>query len=233
MVVTRAAGRVEAWLGERWQGAPLSGLLGDDVASAAQRADSTGKSGRLDRVTPPGSEGLVLDVTLHPSGAHLLIELEPSPALGTSSTLLPRLEVAGAAMEQAATLQELCEVAAIEFRQLTGYDRVMVYRFLEDDAGVVLAEDLAPGQHAFLNHHFPASDIPKQARALYVRNLVRVISDVGYQPAPLRPAWGGAEPLDMSDLILRSVSPVHIQYRRTWGSGRPPPFPLSSAAAAG
>lgn len=219
MVVTHAAGIVEAWLGGRWQDAPLSGLLGDDVASAARRAASTGKSGRLDRVTPPGSDGFVLDVSLHPSAAHLLIELEPSPALGTSSTLLPRLEAAGAAMEQAANLQELCEVAAMTFRELTGYDRVMVYRFLEDDAGVVIAEDLAPGQHAFLHHHFPASDIPKQARALYVRNLVRVIPNVGYQPAPLRPVWGGVEPLDMSDSILRSVSPVHIQYLKNMGVG--------------
>ena len=55
------------------------------------------------------------------------------------------------------------------FRQFTGFDRVMIYRFLDDDAGVVVAEDRDPSLHGFLNHHFPASDIPRQARALYVR----------------------------------------------------------------
>jgi two-component system, chemotaxis family, sensor kinase Cph1 len=219
LMVTHAAGDVEAWLGPRWQGATLAQLLGDAVTSTAQRTAASAKSGRLDRVIVPGSDGLVLDATVHRSGAHLLIELEPSPMLGTSSGLLPQLEAAGAAMEQAANLQELCEVAAVEFRRLTGYDRVMVYRFLEDDAGLVLAEDLAPGQHAFLHHHFPASDIPKQARALYVRNLVRVIPDVGYRPVPLRPAWSEGQPLDMSDSILRSVSPVHIQYLKNMGVG--------------
>ena len=219
MTVTHGAGDVESWLGGHWQNASLVSLLGDDVASAAARTVAGGKSARIDRVVPPGAESLVLDATLHRSGAHLLVELERSPSLDVTSALLPQLEAAGAAMEQAANLRELCEVAAVEFRRLTGYDRVMVYRFLEDDAGVVLAEDLAPGQHAFLNHHFPASDIPKQARALYVRNLVRVIPDVGYRPAPLRPAWSAAEPLDMSDSILRSVSPVHIQYLKNMGVG--------------
>jgi chemotaxis family two-component system sensor kinase Cph1 len=65
---------------------------------------------------------------------------------------------------------------------------------------------------SFLNHHFPASDIPRQARALYIRNLIRVIPDITYQPAPLRPGWTDPEPLDMSDSALRSVSPVHLQY---------------------
>jgi light-regulated signal transduction histidine kinase (bacteriophytochrome) len=68
-----------------------------------------------------------------------------------------------------------------------------------------------------MNHHFPASDIPQQARALYVRNLLRVIPDVNYAAAPLLPEWRRNEPLDMSDSILRSVSPIHLQYLRNMG----------------
>jgi light-regulated signal transduction histidine kinase (bacteriophytochrome) len=147
----------------------------------------------------------------------LLVELERAPPPSSSFALLPQLDAAAAAFERAADLQHLCQVAAAEFRRLTGYDRVMVYRFLEDDAGVVLGEDAAQGQHSFLNHHFPATDIPKQARALYVRNRVRVIPDVAYRPAPLRPQWTSAEPLDMSDALLRSVSPVHVQYLENMG----------------
>ena len=95
----------------------------------------------------------------------------------------------------------------------------MVYRFLDDNAGVVLAEDRDPALGSFLNHHFPAADIPKQARALYVRNRVRVIPDVSYEPATLRSGSTELSTLDMSDLALRSVSPIHIQYLKNMGVG--------------
>jgi light-regulated signal transduction histidine kinase (bacteriophytochrome) len=90
----------------------------------------------------------------------------------------------------------------------------MIYRFLEDSSGFVIAEDKDAELPTFLNHHYPASDIPKQARELYVRNVVRVIGDVNYTPVPLVPQICPATgaPLDMSDCILRSVSPIHIQY---------------------
>jgi light-regulated signal transduction histidine kinase (bacteriophytochrome) len=93
----------------------------------------------------------------------------------------------------------------------------MVYRFLDNGAGAVLSEARRDDQHSFLNHHFPGSDIPQQACALYIRNLLRVIPDVSYQAAPLRPPWAGAAALDMSDSILRSVSPIHLQYLKNMG----------------
>ncbi len=113
--------------------------------------------------------------------------------------VLGRLAAASTRFEHSASLASLCERAAIEFRQLTGFDRVMGYQFLDDEAGKVLAESKSEDLHSFLNHHFPASDIPNQARALYVRNLIRVISDVEYQPAPLQPDWAEPVALDMSD----------------------------------
>ena len=130
---------------------------------------------------------------------------------------MDKLAVAVAEFERAVSLSVLCEKAAVEFRRLTGFDRVMVYRFLDDDAGKVLAEDKKQSLDSFLHHHFPASDIPKQARALYLRNLVRVISDIAYKPIVLRPQWNAASPLDMSDCGLRSVAPVHLQYLRNMG----------------
>jgi two-component system, chemotaxis family, sensor kinase Cph1 len=159
-----------------------------------------------------------INITSHLSGDYLILELEPKTGPNKSSAeLLSALEMASAAMDQASTLKALCDVAAFEFRKLTGYDRVMVYRFLDDGAGAVLAEDRRPDLHSFMNHHFPASDIPQQARALYVRNLLRVIPDVNYVAAVLQPAWQGNAPLDMSDSILRSVSPIHLQYLRNMG----------------
>ncbi len=146
----------------------------------------------------------------------MLVEIEPGLDLAlTGAQILAQLESAAAAFERCPGLKTLYDRAALEFRHLTGFDRVMVYRFGEDDAGEVVAESRAPHVQAFLNHRFPASDIPKQARALYVRNLVRVIPDSAYVPAPLLPPT--ATELDMSDCALRSVSPVHLQYLRNMG----------------
>ena len=131
--------------------------------------------------------------------------------------MLSSLEVAHRTFERAGDLSELCKRAATAFRRLTGFNRVMVYQFLDDNGGVVLAEDRDPASSSFLNHHFPASDVPMQARALYVRNRVRVIPDVSYIPAPLRSASGELADLDMSDVALRSVSPIHIQYLKNMG----------------
>lgn len=134
-----------------------------------------------------------------------------------ASLVLEELEAAASGFEQASTLEALCDRAAVEFRRVTGFDRVMVYHFLDDEAGRVLAEARRDDLHSFANHHFPASDIPRQARALYVRNRTRVIPDIFYQPAPLRPEWTAPEPLDMSDSSLRSVSPIHLRYLGNMG----------------
>jgi light-regulated signal transduction histidine kinase (bacteriophytochrome) len=105
-------------------------------------------------------------------------------------------------------------------RGLTGFDRVMVYRFDLDESGEVVAEACRPGIGAFKGMHYPASDIPKQARALYKRNLLRVIADVDAVPTPIYPPLDAqGRPLDLSLSILRSVSPIHIEYLRNMGVG--------------
>jgi light-regulated signal transduction histidine kinase (bacteriophytochrome) len=128
--------------------------------------------------------------------------------------MLGEARKATAALEAAVDVEALLTAAAGQIRRLTGFDRVMIYRFLPDGAGAVVAEEKVADLPSFLNHHYPASDIPKQARALYLRNPIRVIPDVYYTPAPLTAAPGGTNrgPLDMSECVLRSVSPVHIQY---------------------
>ncbi|NBB16869.1 GAF domain-containing protein [Caulobacter sp. SLTY] len=216
--VVYGAGDIETRLTPDWQGASLGALLGDDLAGRIARlADSTATGAYIGQAGLPSGH---YDVSAHPSADFILVELEPSPdAPAPAATVLGALESAGRAFERTSSLKGLCERAAEEFAKLTGYDRVMIYRFLDDDAGMVIAEYAAEGMAGFLNHHFPSTDIPKQARALYVRNLVRVIPDVGYTPAPLRPAWAEANPLDMSDCGLRSVSPIHVQYLKNMGVG--------------
>ena len=127
-----------------------------------------------------------------------------------------------AAVQAAPDLTAFCQAGTEELRRLTGYDRVMIYRFLPDGAGWVFAESHGEAMEPFLGLHYPASDIPKQARALYLRNWLRVIADVDYEPAPLlaeaKSARGGRlGTLEMSQCILRAVAPIHLQYLRNMG----------------
>ena len=210
------AGDIDGRLAPGWGGRSLTELLGQDIpAEVVGSADGTAVA--LGQVR--GTSEL-FDVVARRSAGWILVELEPAAAHTLSAgAILARLRATNRTFERAGHLRDLCERAAVAFRMLTGFDRVMVYRFLDDEAGVVLGEDRDPALASFLNHHFPASDIPSQARALYVRNRVRVIPDVGYTPAPLVSASSDLAALDMSDLALRSVSPIHIQYLKNMGVG--------------
>jgi light-regulated signal transduction histidine kinase (bacteriophytochrome) len=116
------------------------------------------------------------------------------------------------------SIDGLLEAAVRQIRDFTGFDRVMAYAFRSDDSGDVVAEarrdDLVP----YLGQRYPAGDIPPQARRLYVLNTLRMIADVGYHAVPLLGAEGGA-PLDMSFAVLRSVSPIHVEYLQNMGVG--------------
>lgn len=127
---------------------------------------------------------------------------------------------------QAATIGALCDDIARCVRTLTGYDRVMVYKFDPDGHGKIVAEARDPRLDSLLGHHYPASDIPQRARQLYLSNRVRVLVDVHYDAVPLvppllpaDPALGRAVPadLDMSLCGLRSMSPLHLQYLKNMG----------------
>jgi chemotaxis family two-component system sensor kinase Cph1 len=116
------------------------------------------------------------------------------------------------------TVEGLLETAVRQVRDFTGFDRVMAYRFRSDDSGDVVAEarrdDLVP----YLHQRYPAGDIPPQARRLYVLNTLRMIADITYHAVPLLGADGSA-PLDMSFGVLRSVSPIHVEYLQNMGVG--------------
>ncbi|TCZ67327.1 ATP-binding protein [Flaviaesturariibacter aridisoli] len=121
-------------------------------------------------------------------------------------------------IDRARTLQDLCQRIAEQTRVLTGYDRVMIYRFDKDYNGQVYAESREAHLEPYLDLHYPHTDIPVQARDLYLRNLMRMIPDVRYEPVPLLTvAAGSPAPLDLSDARLRSVSPLHIQYLKNMG----------------
>lgn len=122
-------------------------------------------------------------------------------------------------LKRAKKLHKLADVMAKHIRKITHYDRVMVYEFDKDWNGNVIAESRIKSLDPFLGHHFPASDIPQQARKIYHNNTLRIIPDVNYSPINLEPTLNPItqQPLDMSLLSLRSVSPMHIEYLQNMG----------------
>ena len=117
------------------------------------------------------------------------------------------------------TEQSLCEALAEQVRTLTGFNRVLIYRFDEFGHGTVLSESTDGVLPSYLDLRFPGSDIPQQARELYIQNTVRIIPDAMYVPSPLHaPGQRPIGVLDLSMSILRSVSPVHLEYMRNMGT---------------
>jgi chemotaxis family two-component system sensor kinase Cph1 len=153
----------------------------------------------------------------------LILELERAVKDGAVSFQNLYSLVGGAItrLEAAPTSQDLCEIAVREMRLLTGLDKVMVYLFDEEWNGLVVAEDRADDMDAYLGLRFPASDIPRQARDLYLRNKLRLISDVYATPVVIAPNPNPltGRSLDMSYSTLRSVSPIHIEYLKNMGVG--------------
>lgn len=115
--------------------------------------------------------------------------------------------------------QSLYDEAVKWVRATIGYDRVKLYLFDEDWNGTVVAENKAEFMPSYKDLRFPATDIPKQARALYVLNKVRVISDVFSEPVNLLPKAPLAQAVDLSQSGLRSISPIHIEYLRNMKVG--------------
>jgi diguanylate cyclase (GGDEF)-like protein len=155
-------------------------------------------------------------VVVHRHLDRLIVELETAPPVSEDEGSLSKALTLIASLRRAETLAELCNCAAREIRLLTGADRVMVYRFSPNGDGTVIAEDKVYALESFLDLRYPASDIPEQARRLYLSQRVRGIPDVDYAPVALLTHPGGGE-LDMSFCALRAVSPVHLEYMRNMG----------------
>ena len=189
---------------------PLSGMWQAPVAGDAPMV-----VGRLD------VEGRSLDVSVHRVGSLDLFEFEAAfatsgmnaPIYQLTQRLLPHLQ-------RASTIDKLVALAVMEMKRLTGFGRVLGYRFDTDGHGEVLAESRDAGYDSYAGHRFPAMDIPSQARELYRLNHIRLIADAHYVPVPLEyeDAHAASSPIDLSSAALRSVSPVHLEYMRNMGT---------------
>ncbi|MEU3069806.1 ATP-binding protein [Streptomyces sp. NPDC006906] len=227
-VVGRAAGEV--------LGRPVTELIGDEQwARARESAQAVTDSGTAAPQEGPASSGVLpltlggggggedgarlFDVTVHRNGDLLVLEFEPRSDDGpfVFQHFYPRVRRALQKLQGARDVTECCEAAVREIRTLTGYDRVVAYRFDgRDGPGQVIAETRSEGREPWLGLWFPATDIPPQARRLYARNWIRVIGDVDDRTVGLEPALRAdtGEPLDLSASVLRTVSGYHLEYLR-------------------
>jgi light-regulated signal transduction histidine kinase (bacteriophytochrome) len=209
-------------------GVDMSDLLRRPIADVFSPAAIEIIRNRVDQLSGPDATERVFgveiqpgkplyDLSIHFSGVYLVVEAEPSviePDVNSGELVRLMLE----RVRKTRGMTELAREAARQLKVLTGFDRVMVYQFHPDGSGEVIAEAAEAGLERFLGLHYPASDIPRQARILYERNWLRIIADIDAKPAALLSvATHNAGLLDLSMSVLRSVSPIHIEYLRNMG----------------
>ena len=224
--VLQAAGDLAGLLGQ-----PLSGLLNlpvDKLFSVEQvnrlhalckEADLAKPRHLLDPLFRVVADR-PLDASAHRVDDNLVIEFEAAEMSDPfAADPLAAVQIMIEGFSEAASLYALCQMATASVRRVAQYDRVMIYRFMADGSGWVIAESRAPQLAPFLDLHYPAADIPQQARALYLKSWLRLITQVDYDPAPLTPTLNPrtGKPLDMSYAVLRDVSPIHREYLRNMG----------------
>ncbi len=164
--------------------------------------------------------GTQFDGLIHRSQGLALLELEPHvPTPDLSAQLTQLLSRIIPELRAVHKLEQLAQLACVRMRELSGFDRCMVYRFDAHQNGQVLGEARRPDLESYLGLHYPAADIPPQARRLYRENTLRQLVDVRYAPSQLHPAINAetGEPVDLSHAILRSVSPFHRDYLQNMG----------------
>lgn len=164
-------------------------------------------------------KGELFSVVTHCLDSRRVLELERQEKLVGAEMMNGVITNFVGLLSKLRTSAELCEAITQQIAQLTGFDRIMLYQFDESGAGTVLAEENNGNLPSYLDLRFPGSDIPPQARELYLLNTVRIIPDANYTPSPLVSFDGeDARSIDLSLATLRSVSPIHLQYMRNMGT---------------
>jgi light-regulated signal transduction histidine kinase (bacteriophytochrome)/ActR/RegA family two-component response regulator len=222
-VILQASENTETWLGRTLEdtlGKPLAEVLGAEQAETIQhiliKRDLQPLQSTVVRINDK-----VFDAVAHLSDTAIVVELEiidDTKAL-ERDFFYDELRQFAVGMREVRDLPALYSFVAAQIRKITGFDRVKLYRFDEDWNGEVVAESRADYMASYQGLHFPASDIPPQARALYMKNFIRQIADISYAPVKVVPTLNPHtnRTLDMSLSALRSVSPIHVQYLANMG----------------
>ncbi|TAT85125.1 HWE histidine kinase domain-containing protein [Rhizobium ruizarguesonis] len=224
-IVTRASANLAEFLGVAQAdalGRPVISLITPEALHAIRNKLTTLRgSDVVERIfgTALIPDQNRFDLAVHLTGGEVIIEGERCQEDRHDAASLSMRSMMSR-LDHTETLEAFFREGARQARALTGFDRVMVYRFDESGSGEVVAEAARAGIGSFLGLHYPASDIPVQARALYLRNLFRIIADVDAVAVPILPQRDEhGQPLDLSMSVLRSVSPIHIEYLKNMGVG--------------
>jgi diguanylate cyclase (GGDEF)-like protein len=219
LLVTHVSANLAAILGlaaEDILGRPLKHAIGK--AACREISASTGRDGfALEPIRARrGARASMLNLHAHWSGESICIDIEPTRKEPSRRSAVTTMRSVLESFNRAKGGRELCERAVRGLKAMTGYDRVMAYRFDQDGHGEVIAEACADGMTPYLGLCYPVRDIPPQARRQYLLHPIGAIADSSYEPVPLLvdPALAGAAPLDLTHSALRSVSPVHREYMR-------------------
>jgi light-regulated signal transduction histidine kinase (bacteriophytochrome) len=209
---------------EELLGKKLEDLIGAN--NAAQMPDLRRDAGTPEMLKPwflsftgPDSTVIEAECLPHSAGDHIILEfltVAEKPAPVWEDELLRQGIITN--LIRPASMLELAQATAQSIREVTGFDRVMIYKFAEDKHGEVIAES-TNRPDSFLGQHYPASDIPEPARRHFVLNLIRTIPDIEATPAGIVSPHSEAPsaPLDLTFSKLRAVAPVHIEYLRNMG----------------
>ncbi|OKS84662.1 ATP-binding protein [Mucilaginibacter polytrichastri] len=179
---------------------------------------SFGKKNGFEQTNPftTDVQGNPFYLVISPTDDYYLLEFEPA----TSDLSIDIQKMIGRSISEMLAdknLQHLLDNAARQVKQIIRYDRVMIYRFADDGHGEVISEAKNDDLDPWVGLHYPASDIPKQARELYKLNLTRLIANVHTAPSKIITAADNSIPLDLTPSQLRAVSPIHIQYLKNMG----------------
>lgn len=192
----------------------LNDILGGE--KAAQITSEAKAEKRLNFSARINNEDL--NLVAYRSSGLVVIEIEKEP-LAYSQQSDGKVSEYAHGMAYEDSFSNMTQNMAEYIKQFTGFDRVMIYKFDENKNGQVISEAKEKDLEPFLGLNYPASDIPPQARRLYLKNTVRIIPDVSASTVPVLPALGERDfgPIDMTDSLVRAVSPIHIQYLKNMG----------------
>ena len=217
--VTHASANLVAILGQPAEsalGRPLTEVIGEAAYHALWDAGPWEGSALGQIHTRPGSNGSLLHLRAHRSGPHICVDITAASTRVGQAPPVTMLQSVLDTFGRATNTVELCELAVRGMKAITGYDRIMAYRFAANGHGEVIAEVREAAIASYLGLHYPATDIPVQARRLVLRQRVGAIADTSYAAVPLLtdPALDESTPIDLTHSALRSVSPIHLEYLR-------------------
>lgn len=192
-------------------GKPLSHLIGDDHTGYLKELLARKEISIPQEVKIGVKRFLIL---AHFSELNLVLEFEPLEEIHDPYFFQRQLTRVLNKIQDSVSVNELCKSASTLTKDIFGYDRVMIYKFDKEWNGEVVAEEKEEGMESWLGLHYPATDIPAQSRAMFLKHQVRMIADVKYVPVRIKPELSPltGTPLDLSRSGLRAVSPIHIEY---------------------